>query len=431
MAIRVRVITLALAASTAACASAPRVATDPARVLDRARAIHARVLTLDTHVDIEPTSFQPGAPNYATGLASTQVDLPRMISGGLRAAFFSIYQEQQPDFTPQGYQRAYAVAMAKVEGIRRLTSALAPDRIGLALTAADMRRLHATGKLVALMGMENGYALGEDIANVRVFADLGVRYLSLAHNGHSQLADSHTGEQEGYRWNGLSPLGRQVVAEANRLGVMLDISHVSKAASLETIRLSRAPVIASHSSARALADHSRNLDDEQLAAVRSTGGVVHVVAYPPFLKADSPERRAALGALGKEFGLPAAGGRSRTEAAVAALPPDRRAEYDRRAREIETRHPPAADATVADLVDHIDHVVKRIGIDHVGIASDFDGGGGIEGWRNATETVNITAELVRRGYSERAIAKIWSGNLMRVLERAERVAGELPRSGRE
>jgi membrane dipeptidase len=431
MAIRVRVIGLVLVASTAACASAPRVVTDPARVLDRARAIHARVLTLDAHVDIEPEYFQPAQPNYATGLTSTQVDLPRMASGGLRAAFFSIYQEQQPDFTPQGYQRAFAIAMAKVEGVRRLTSELAPDRIGLALTVADIQRLQASGKLVALMGMENGYALGEDLATLRRFAALGVRYLSLAHNEHSQLSDSHTGEHEGYRWNGLSPLGRQVVAEANRLGVMLDISHVSKAASLETIRLSRAPVIASHSSARALADQSRNLDDEQLAAVGGKGGVVHVVAYGPFLKADGPERRAALGALAKEFGLPAAAGRSRTEAAVAALPPDRRAEYQRRAKEVDTRYPPVATATVGDLVDHIDYVVRRIGVDHVGIASDFDGGGGVDGWSSAAETLNVTAELVRRGYSERDIARIWSGNLMRVLERVERVAADLQRGGSE
>ncbi len=419
------------AAAAVACASASRIAVDPATAADRARPIHARTLTLDAHVDIEPEFFQPGVPNYATGLPSTQVDVPRMVSGGLRAAFFSIYQEQEQDFTPPGYRRAHDVAMAKVDGIRRLTSELAPDRIGLARTAADVRRLHAEGKLVALMGMENGYALGGDPAALERFAALGVRYLSLAHNGHSQLADSHTGETEGYRWNGLSPLGRRLVAEANRLGVILDISHLSKPASLEIMRLSRAPVMASHSSARARADHSRNLDDEQLAAVKRSGGVVHVVAYGPFLKADSPERRAALAALASEFGLPAAGGRARTQAAVAALPPDRRTAYERRAADLDARWPPATGASVADLIDHVDYIVERIGIDHVGIASDFDGGGGIDGWRSAADTANVTTELVRRGYSADDIARIWSGNVIRVLERVEEVARSMPRKGLE
>jgi membrane dipeptidase len=297
-----------------------------------------------------------------------------MAAGGLDAAFFSIYQAQAPDLTPEGYRRAYDVAMAKVQAVRRLTSELAPDRIGLGRTAADMRRLHAEGKLIALMGMENGYALGEDLENVGRFAALGVRYLSLAHNGNNQLADSNTGERDGYRWNGLSPLGRQVVAEANRLGIVLDISHPSKAANLETMRLSRAPVMASHSCARALADHSRNLDDEQLRAVKASGGVVHVTAYPAFLKTGASGRSAA---------------------------------------------------TVADLVDHVDYIVRLIGLDHVGISSDFDGGGGIDGWSTAAETFNVTMELAGRGYSEQDIAKIWSGNLMRVLEAAGRVAAEM------
>ena len=281
--------------------------------------------------------------------------------------------------------------------------------------------------MIALMGMENGYALGEDLDNLKRFADLGVRYLSLAHNGHSQLADSNTGEREGYRWNGLSPLGRRVVAEANRWGMVLDISHPSKAANLETIRLSRAPVMASHSSVRALVDHSRNLDDEELKAVKANGGVVHVVAYPGYLQAESPERRAALAALAGEFGLPPGAGRTRTETALAMFPPARRAEYARREQEIQARHP-VTPATVGHLVDHIDYVVKLIGVDHVGISSDFDGGGGIDGWNSASETLNVTVELVRRGYTPSQIAKIWSGNLMRVLAEVERVAARLQRA---
>jgi membrane dipeptidase len=401
-----------------------RPAGDPPALLERARAIHGRVLTLDTHVDIDPAHFQAGGANYVSGVASNQVDLPKMEQGGLDAAFFSIYQGQEPDFTAEGYRRAHDTAMAKIEAVYRLTSDLAPARIGLARTVADMRRLQAEGRMIALMGMENGYALGEDLGNVKKFADLGVRYLSLAHNGHSQLADSNTGEREGYRWNGLSPLGRQVVAEANRWGIVLDISHPSKAANLETIKLSRAPVMASHSSVRAVAEHSRNLDDEELRAVQANGGVVHVTAFPEYLKADPPERRTALATLADEFGLPASG-RSRIETALAALLPERRGEYERRQKEIQTRYPAAPPATVSDLVDHIEYVVKLIGIDHVGISSDFDGGGGIDGWNNAAETFTVTMELVRRGYTEAEIARIWSGNLMRVLGEVEQVAAAL------
>ena len=339
-------------------------------VVERARMIHERALTMDTHTDIEAVHFTAAEPNYVTGHPDTKVDLPSMEEGGLRAVWFSMYQEQEQDFTAEGYLRPYNTAMDKVFAIRRLTSELAPSRIGLAVRAADVRRLAAEGRLVALMGMENGYALGEDVENVRRFHELGVRYLSLVHNGHNQLADSNTGEGDGYRWNGLSPLGREVVVEANRLGIILDISHPSKEASLQTMALSRAPVMASHSSARALANHRRNLDDEQLRALQANGGVVHVVAYSPYLV---PERF----------------------------------------------------ATVGDLVDHIDYVVGLIGIDHVGISSDFDGGGGIEGWNDASETFNVTLELVGRGYSEEEIRKIWSGNLLRVMEAVERVAAEM------
>ena len=400
---------------------------DPEETLRRARLIHRRVVALDTHVDIDAGDFTAELPNYVSGLDGTQVDLPSMEAGGLDAAFFSIYQAQRDDFTPAGYLRAYNTAMDKALAVRRLTSELAADRIGLARTAADVRRIAGEGRLVALLGMENGYALGEDADNVRRFAELGVRYLSLTHNGHNQLADSHTGEADGYRWNGVSPLGREVIAEANRRGVVLDLSHPSKAANLETMRLSLAPVMASHSAVRSLADHSRNLDDEQLLALQENGGIVQVVAFPGYLRAPSAGRTGALGELREEFGLPGGGGALRR--AVAALEPGQRSEYDRRLAEIDARWPPPPPVAVADLVDHIDYIVELIGIDHVGISSDFDGGGGIRGWNDASETFNVTLELVRRGYTEEEIGKIWSGNVLRVMEEAERVAGDLGGAG--
>src|SRR5688572_3104499 len=314
--------------------------------------------------------------------------------------------------------------MAKVEAIRRMTTQLAPDRIGLATTAAEVRRIAASGRKVALMGMENGYAIGEDISNVKKFADLGVRYLSLAHNGNNQLADSNNGQPDAERHGGLSALGRRVVAEANRSGVMLDISHPSKKANLQTMQLSRAPVIASHSAMRALANHSRNLDDEELLALKRNGGVVQVVAFASYLKVPPAERTQALAALRQEFGLTGGGNQ-----ALRSLAPERRAQYDARLADIDRRLPAPPRATVKDLADHVDYAVKRIGIDHVGISSDFDGGGGVDGWNNATETFNVTLELVRRGYTEPQIAKLWSGNLLRVMRDVEKVSRQLNAAG--
>ncbi len=387
-----------------------------------AREIHDRVITLDTHVDFNPDNFLPGQANYVTGV-ETQVDLPKMEEGGLDAAFFSIYQGQQQDFTEAGYAAAHDIAMAKVEAIHRLTSEMAPERIGLARTAEEVREIAASGRLVALMGMENGYALGEDISNVQKFADLGVRYLSLAHNGNNQLSDSNNQQPDGARHGGLSELGRQAVVEANRWGVMLDISHPSKDANLQTMELSRAPVIASHSSVRALAGHTRNLDDEELQVLQENGGVVQIVAFSSYLKdmTPSPERVAAIAALREEFGIPTTGG----NAALRELDEERRAAYDARMEQVNQTNPAPPRATVADLIDHVDYAVELIGIDHVGISSDFDGGGGVEGWDDATETFNVTLELVRRGYTEEEIAKLWSGNMLRVMEEVERVAAEM------
>lgn len=416
------VLAAVFALGTVACASAPRTDSEES-LIARARGIHDRVLTLDTHVDIQPAAFTADQPNYVNGgLANPaqQVDLPRMERGGLDAVFFSIYQGQQQDFTPAAYQRAHDVAMAKVDAIRRMTSTLAPDRIGLATTAAGVRRIAASGRKVALMGMENGYALGEDVSNVKKFADLGVRYLSLAHNGNNQLSDSNNGQPDGERHGGLSALGRRVVAEANRWGVMLDISHPSKKANLQMMQRSRAPVIASHSAMRALGDHTRNLDDEELLALKRNGGVVQVVAFASYLKVPSRERTQALLALRQEFGITGGGNQ-----ALRSLTTERRAQYDARLAEIDRRFPAPPRATVKDLVDHIDYAVKRIGIDHVAISSDFDGGGGVEGWENATETFNVTLELVRRGYTEAEVAKIWSGNTLRLMEAVERVAVQL------
>ena len=404
----------------------------------RARAIHERVITLDTHADIELRDFT-AARNYTQRL-DTQVDLPKMAEGGLDAVFFIVYvgqtfEEREADaFRADGYERAYQAANAKFEAIHRLTKEMAPGRIELALTAADVRRIAAAGRKVALIGVENGYPLGDNLARVKEFYDRGARYLSLAHNGHNQLSDSNTGERDGYKWNGLSPLGRKVVAELNRLGIMVDVSHPSKASMMQAIDISKAPIIASHSSVRALADHPRNLDDEQLMAIKKNGGVVQLVALSDYLrvpKPDSPERAAAITALRKQLGLPEppAGARRGGGSDVGQFTEAQRTAYDAGMAEVGKRFPGDPPATVQQFVDHIDYVVKTIGIDHAGIASDFDGGGGITGWNDAAETFNVTKELVRRGYTEEQIAKIWSGNLLRVMARVEDVAKRLQKAG--
>jgi membrane dipeptidase len=433
-------------------------------LIAKARGIHDRVLKLDTHNDIDPANFTADC-NYTMRL-TTQVNLPKMVEGGMDVSFMIAYVGQGP-LTPEGFDNAYRQAIAKFDAVHRLTEKIAPDQIGLALTPADVLALHKKHLRIAVIGVENGYPIGQDIRRVKEFYDRGGRYMSLAHNGNSQLADSNTGETQGYLYNnGLSPLGKQVIAEMNRLGMMVDLSHPSKGANMEAMRLSKAPVIASHSGVRALADVSRNMDDEQLLALKKNGGVIQVVGFASYVKTDSKERVDALAKLREEFGLTAAGGRGgggggrgrgaggggaggdvpearvcpvegaaglnqqgrgggaqgRGNAGLAALPAERRAEYEKRLAEIDAKSPPAPRANVKDFVNHIDYAVKLIGIDHVGISSDFDGGGGIDGWNSAAEAFNVTLELVRRGYAEEQIGKLWSGNLLRVWGEVQKVA---------
>jgi membrane dipeptidase len=408
------------AASAALLAQAPA----DAALVARARAIHDRVIALDTHNDINPRDFTPER-NYTQRL-DTQVNLPKMVEGGLDASFFIVYVGQGP-LTPEGYDRAYKQAIEKFDAVHRLTERIAPDKIGLALTAADVRRIAASGRKVALIGVENAYPLGTDLARVKEFYDRGARYMSLAHNGNSQFADSNTSERDGTMHEGLSPLGRQLVAELNKWGIMIDLSHPSKAANMQVLELTKAPVIASHSAARALADHSRNLDDEQLAAIRRNGGVVQTVAFDSYVKVrppDSPERAAAIAGLRQELGI-GSGGRGGAGGGGGAASEAARSEFRTRMAEIDRKFPPPPRATVSNFVDHIDYLVKTIGIDHVGISSDFDGGGGVEGWNGADETFNVTLELVRRGYTEEQIGKIWSGNLLRVMDEVAAAAKKL------
>ena len=285
-----------------------------AALIAKAKLIHDRVIKLDTHNDIEPANFTADC-NYTMRL-TTQVNLPKMVEGDMDVSFMIAYVGQGP-LTPEGFDDAYRQAVAKFDAVHRLTEKIAPDNIGLALTPADVLALHKKNLRIAVIGVENGYPIGTDIKRVKEFYDRGGRYMSLAHNGNSQLADSNTGETQGYLYNnGLSPLGREVIAEMNRLGMMVDLSHPSKGANMEAMRLSQAPVIASHSGVRALANVSRNMDDEQLLALKKNGGVIQVVGFASYVKTDSKERIDALAKLREEFGI-AAGRRTRRQSAEA------------------------------------------------------------------------------------------------------------------
>ena len=415
----------------AGCArNSAMMAAPDAAMIAAARGIHERVMTIDTHVDINPANFRSDTVNYSTRLPRTQVDVVKMEEGGLDGAFLIVYVGQTPELDSAAFAKANAAALEKFAAIHRLTEQIAPTRVGLATSAAQARAIYASGRKAIFIGVENGFPIGADITNVRRFYELGGRYMSLAHNGHSQLSDSNTGERDGvWRWNGLSPLGRLVIGEMNRLGMMIDISHPSKASMMQTLELTKAPIIASHSGVRALCNHSRNLDDEQIRAMGKNGGVIQLVAFNNYVKCDpkldaerNQIRADAIGALRTEFGITAAA-QAEVRGQIDALPTERKNAYLAKQEEIISRRTLGdIPATVVDYVNHIDYVVKMIGIDHVGVSSDFDGGGGVAGWRNATETFNVTLELVRRGYTEEQIAKIWGGNLLRVLEDVEKVA---------
>ena len=302
----------------------------------------------------------------------TKLNLPKMIAGGLDVAWLVVYTAQG-ELNDEGYATAMENAIDKFDAIDRLVNIYAPNQIELALTSDDVRRIHAKGKKVAMIGVENAYPMGLDTSNVRKFWEKGARYVSLSHNGHSQFSDSNTGEfDDTSLYNGLSNLGKEVVGLLNYYGLMIDISHPSKEAIKQMIEISKAPVIASHSSARALRDHPRNLDDEQLLLIKGNGGVIQTTALGSFLT--------------------------------------------------DRKDPPP---NISDFMDHIDYMVEKIGIDHVGISSDFDGGGGIVGWNDASETMNVTDALRERGYSDSEIAKLWGGNLLRVLDEVQAIAAQL------
>jgi membrane dipeptidase len=383
--------------------------------------IHGRVLTMDTHDDISG-NFASEKDDVSSPENRRQVSLPKMKKGGLDAEFFAVFTSVG-DRSPASYENAYRNANNLFEAIHRLPAKY-PDLIDIAYTPDDVERIHASGKLVACIGVENGYPIANDITRVKEFYDKGARYITLTHTAHNQICDSSTPRDTAKpeEYGGLSEFGRQVVQEMNRLGMMVDVSHTSKKTTLQVIALSKAPIIASHSGADAVNSNPRNLDDESLKAIKKNGGVVQVVSLADYIKkrVDSPERLAALAAARKEFGIPGTQGGAARQA-MQALTQEQRTYYREKLRAVDSTYPRTA-VTVQDMIDHLDHIVRVIGVDYVGIGTDFDGGGGVIGFNDASESLNITVELVKRRYTEEEIKKIWGGNLLRVWKEVEKVA---------
>lgn len=383
-------------------------------VEQKALDLHRRMVTVDTHCDtpfnLLRTDWKIGDRHDGADRRSGRIDLPRMREGGLDAEFFAAFVGQGPR-TPEGYERAKDRALQAIEAVRRMTEEYG-DQIGLGLAPADALRLKNEGKLTAFIGMENGYPLGLDVSLVEDFFDRGVRYITLCHSSDNDICDSSTDRRDPQD-NGLSDFGRRVVEECNRVGVMVDISHASDKSFYDVLAVTKAPVIASHSSARAVCDNPRNLSDDMLKALARNGGVIQICFLSAYVKAPvpNPERDAAMKALEAKYG-------SLRTVQDEALRAQAMAE-----REAINRQFPPDRATVADLVDHIDHVKRVIGVDHVGIGTDFDGGGGVVGCDDVSGMIHVTEELIRRGYTDEEIERIWGGNFFRVFQKTLDIAG--------
>jgi membrane dipeptidase len=376
----------------------------------RVQEVHAAAQPLDAHADIlVPTT--PGI--YRTADGESQLTVDKLVAGGMATVTLALQSPTGPA-TAEGIATARAEVDAKLARLRAL-EAQDSGRVAIARSAADIERIHAANKIAVLIGFQNAYALGDDVALVDRYVAEGVRVFAFNHAGNNAFADSSRPSVPGDEpHGGLSPLGREAVRRLNDLGVVIDVSQLTPRGVIATLELSRAPVIASHSAVRALVDETRSLLDEELDAIAAKGGVVHVPPFNTYIAPRPPEFVARLGELRASHGLPREFRGVLDD--VNRLSGPARGEYTTAALAAVPR------ATLDDYLDHIDYVVKRIGVDHVGIGTDFDHGAGIVGYRDASEARNLTRALLARGYSADDVAKIWSGNFMRVLRAAEAAA---------
>jgi microsomal dipeptidase-like Zn-dependent dipeptidase len=384
------------------------IAADDAALLAKAREIHKRIVAFDSHTDIT-FDFEGAAID-----GKSQLDLPKVARGGLKGAAIAIFVQQGPR-TPEGFAKAKADADKKYELIKAI-AAQNPDRAAMAYSPDDVRRIAAQGKFAVVMSILNAYPLEKDIHQIDFWYGRGVRILGFVHAGHNDWADSsrpNAGLGNNLaEHNGLSELGVAGVKRMNELGILIDVSQLSSPAFKQVLSLTKAPVAATHSGVKGIVDNTRNLSDEELEILKKNGGVIQMVAFSNYVRPIPKEITDRQKALRAEFGLEG-------EAGPATLPEARRKEYTERNAAITAKIPRG---TVSQFVDTIDYGVKNIGVDHVGISSDFNHGGGVIGWDNEGDAVNVTVELLRRGYSEKDIGKLWGGNFLRVWEKAQSLA---------
>lgn len=382
----------------------------------KAKAIHFKILTIDTHCDtplhMADTTWDVGVRHEPGSRSNGKIDLPRMKEGGLDAEFFAVFVGQQ-----ERNAKTYTWAKNKADELILSIKGMCKKYntiIALVTTPDGAYQNEKRGLLSAYIGMENGFPIGRNLNNIKRYYDMGVRYITLCHTSNNDICDSST-DPNGAEHHGLSEFGRQVVAEMNRLGMIIDVSHLSDESFYDVLKVSKAPVIASHSSVRALCDNPRNLSDDMLKALAVNKGVIQICILSEYIKTPKPnlKRDQALTALKEKYGP---WGKVRD--------PQMRKRYRDEYYAIDEKYP-REKATVQDVVDHIDYVVKLIGVDHVGIGTDFDGGGGVVGCDDVSEMPNITIELVKRGYSEEDLRKIWGGNFMRVFRKVIKTAAGL------
>jgi membrane dipeptidase len=373
-----------------------------------ARAIHERILTLDTHMDTPMNFARPGwdmMDEHTVQSDQSQVDYPRMVKGGLDGGFFAIFTPQGPR-TPEGFATARDAALKRASEIRDMV-ARHRDNFEVAFRADDAERIAKSGKRIVFESIENSYPLGKDVTLLKRFYDLGVRMVGAVHFTNNDFADSAT-DPKGPEWHGLSPLGRQLVAEANRLGIILDASHASDETFDQMLALSTTPIVLSHSSARAVFNHPRNIDDARMMKLAAAGGVVQINSYSDYLidTPVNPERDQAIRALGRKYGQ------------FRNLMGEKLTAYMAERQQVEGRYP-LPHATIDDFMAHMLHAIRLVGVDHVGVGLDLDGGGGVTGMEDVAGIPEITKRLLAAGYSEPDIAKIWGGNILRVMRIVE------------
>jgi membrane dipeptidase len=367
--------------------------------------LRAEYLTLDSHIDI-PFDYMINPEHDPGNNTDMQVDFQKMLEGNLDGGFFIVYVGQS-ELNKNGYQEAKEKAIIKFNAINKMVEKY-PNKIVLVKSPEEVYEAKRDKKLFAAIGIENGYVIGEDIELLKYYYDLGARYMTLSHIGHNQISDSSLPKKslnnDIEMHGGLSNFGKITVKKMNELGMMIDISHVSDKSALQAIKLSHHPVIASHSGARSVADHPRNIPDNIIREIAKKGGVVQVVAFSSYVEVNKKRTESIINL--RESILTMAGDNNFIPEKHMKL-----IEYKNGMDKINKEFPlPGIDS----FIDHIDHIVDLVGIDYVGISSDFGGGGGIEGWSNASQTFNITNSLLLRGYSKDEVNKIWSENFLRV-----------------